>query len=420
MTTNLAARRRLLFLCQTLPYPADGGVHIRTYNIMRLLARDFDVTALCFYRKASRPSAAHVEASIRGLNRIAAVQAFPIPQDRSRVRLIWDHVRSVLSQRVYTRYVYDSSEFRGALSRELASTKYDVVHVDSLDLASYLPAVVDLPVICTHHNVESDLLRRRAAMEPFPLSAYLRFQSRLMETEERKGSAVVDLSVAVSRADSERLTQISGGAPVLVVPNGVDTEYFRSRGGTREGIVFVGGYTWYPNRDALGYFAESILPLIRGHLPDVPVTWVGDAPDSIRQMYESRHNIRLTGFVDDVRPYIDAAACYVVPLRVGGGTRLKILDAWAMSSPVVSTSLGCEGLDAIDGENILIRDTPEAFAEAVVTVLRDTQLRSHLAAAARHTAERTYDWDVIGRGMLDHYRSVAVRHGAADAVEAVT
>jgi len=387
---------------------------------MRLLARDFDVTALCFYRKASRPTPADVEASIRGLSRIAKVRAFPIPQDRSRGRLIWDHVRSVLSQRVYTRYVYDSSDFRRALSHELESTKYDVVHVDSLDLASYLSAVGDVPVICTHHNVESDLLRRRATLESFPLSSYLRLQSRLMEDEERQGCAGVSLSVAVSSADAERLSNISGGAPVLVVPNGVDTEYFRSQGDTREGIVFVGGYTWYPNRDALGYFAESILPLIREQVPDVPVTWVGDAPDSIRQTYDNRHNIRLTGFVDDVRPYIDAAACYVVPLRVGGGTRLKILDAWAMSSAVVSTSLGCEGLDAVDGDNILVRNTPEAFANAVVTVLRDSQLRTRLAAAGRHTAERTYDWDVIGRTMLHHYHSLATPPQATDAVEAAT
>src|SRR5690606_37106887 len=148
--------------------------------------------------------------------------------------------------------------------------------------------------------------------------------------------------------------------------------------------------------------------------------WVGRASDFARD-FAARYDIQVTGYVPDVRPYLRSAACYVAPLRVGGGTRLKILDAWAMGNAVVSTSIGCEGLDARDGENILVRGTPAAFADAVVRVLEDAALRERLGRAARATAEQVYDWQVIGRSMLPHYvdllggRDAAARGSAAQA-----
>ena len=157
-----------------------------------------------------------------------------------------------------------------------------------------------------------------------------------------------------------------------VIPNGVDVDAFvPSAGGAKDGIVFVGGMSWFPNADALEFFDEEILPLVRARDERVKVTWVGRAKPDVIASYAKR-GIELTGHVDDIRPYVGSAACYVVPLRIGGGTRLKILDAWAMGKAVVSTSVGCEGLDAVDGQNILIRDDPAAFAAAVMMVLRDS------------------------------------------------
>jgi len=162
-------RPRLLFLCQTLPFPPDGGVHIRSYNILRLLSQAFDVTALCFYRRATRPTPEHVNASIAGLKELADVDAFPIPQEHSRARLIWDHFRSVVIRVPYTRYVYESASFSKRLHSLLEREQFDLVHVDSLDLSMYLPALDGIPVVCTHHNIESDLLRRRARTESSPV-----------------------------------------------------------------------------------------------------------------------------------------------------------------------------------------------------------------------------------------------------------
>ena len=401
------SRPKLLFLCQTLPFPPDGGVQIRTYNVLRLLARTFDVTALCFYRTGTCPTEGAVSAAVAGLEAlpgVAGVEAFPIPQEHSRARLAWDHLRSVASRRAYTVFSYESAAYRARVEELLRTRRFDLVHVDSLDLSGYLPLLRDTPVVCVHHNVESALLRRRAENESSaPRRRYVALQADLLEAEERRWCGRLALNVAVSEEDRRRFGRLAPGAPFTVVPNGVDTDTFRPASVPQAGVVFVGGYSWYPNRDALVHFAEDVLPLLRAQVPGVAVRWVGRAPDEVRREYRERHGMELTGYVEDIRPIVQAAACYVVPLRVGGGTRLKILDAWAMGKAVVSTSVGCEGLDARDGENILVRDDPAEFAAAVRRVLEDETLRARLGEGARRTAEEVYEWEVIGRSMTREY-----------------
>jgi len=402
------AKARLLFLCQTLPYPPDSGTAIRSYNVLRLLARDYDVTALCFYRRATTPNLAGSLAALREM--VPVVEAFPIEQEHSRARLLWDHVRSLLTGRAYTEYAYESAAFTHALLAHLEGEPFVLAHLDSLDLGAYVPLLEGIPVIAVHQNVESALLRRRAANETnVARRGYLRLQARLVEGEERRWSPRVALNLAVSDADVAELRALVPGARFEMVPNGVDVETFvPGNVAVEEGIVFVGGMSWFPNADALEYFDEEILPLVRAREERAPVTWVGRAKPEVIARYAAR-GIQLTGHVDDIRPYVAKAACYVVPLRIGGGTRLKILDAWAMGKAVVSTSVGCEGLEAVDGQNILIRDDPAAFAAAVTMVLRDSGVRVALERKARVTAETRYSWDVIGETMRRLYGEVLAR-----------
>lgn len=399
---------RLLFVCQSLPYPTDAGHHLRSYNVLRLLARDFDVRSLFFFRRATRPTDRDVSRGLKEVQRFGLAHAMPIPQDGHPIRFLWDHVRSVLTGGVYTRYVYDSREFHRELRRVLAEHDPEIVHLDTLDLSICLPALNHLPTVVTHHNIESRLLARRArAEDSLPRRAVLSLQSKLMEKEERYWAPRVSLNIVVSQAERESLSQMVPGARVRVVPNGVDTTVFKpAQASSRAGVIFVGPHSWLPNRDAMDYFVEDILPRIRERVGDVPVTWVGRAPAGVRRVFEARSGVRMTGFVDAIDPWVQSAACYVVPLRIGGGTRLKILDAWALGSSIVSTSIGCEGLDARDGENLLIRDEPDAFAAAVVRLLEDGELRRHLRAAGRETVRERYDWDVIGREMLPHYHGL--------------
>ena len=403
-------RPRLLFLCQTLPYPPDGGVWIRTYHVLRLLARAFDITALCFERSGTSAGRAafDIPASCDALGRLADVEVFALPQKHSRLRYVWDHLRSTASGRVYTTYLYDSGAFHRRLTGLLTSERFDLVHVDSLDLAQYLPACSGLPVICVHHDVESDLLRRRASIERKRWrSAYLWYQARLMEAVERRWCERIALNVVMSEHDRALLQRIAPASRIAVVPNGVDLEEFRPDGETGAGVAYVGGTSPFPNHDALDFFCEQIVPHVRAAAGNVPARWIGRGSTQQQQHYRERYGVDLTGYVEDVRPFMREAACHIVPLRAGGGTRLKILNSWAMAKPVVSTSLGCEGLAAVDGDNILIQDDPKDFAHAILAVLEDGELRRRLGERGRATAERFYGWDVIGQKMIRTYLSVA-------------
>lgn len=403
---NPRPKPKLLFLCQTLPYPPHGGVLIRTYNVLRLLSREFGITALCFYRAAERTNMDEVRHSLGELSQLAHVEAFPIPQEHSKVRLALDHLQSVLTMRAYTVQAYESAEFRSRLGELIKSHEFQLVHMDSLDLSAYLPMLSRLPVVCVHHNVESRLLRRRAATTGGLAGRYIELQARLTEKEERRWCPAVALNVAVSVNDREAFQTIAPSARFFVVPNGVDTQAFQPATGPQEGIIFVGTYAWYPNRDAMEYFCLKVLPLIRERGIKSTVTWIGRAPERVKREYAERFGVELTGYLPDMQPLVQRAACYVAPLRTGGGTRLKILDAWAMGKAVVSSTVGCEGLDARDGENILIRDTPEDFADAIERVLTDGALRHRLGTEARRTVESQYDWEVIGRPMIARYRQL--------------
>lgn len=392
-------------LCQTLPYPPDGGNHLRTFNVLRLLSRDFDVTALFFFRRADRSDETAVRDGLRALSAFAKVEAFPIDSEHAATRLLWDHMRSVASRRAYTWYIYQSRAVRARVESLLANEAFDLVHIDSLDLAGYLPILNGLPTVCVHHDVESSLLRRRAALERRPWRrAYLLRQSAFVAALEREWCPALALNVTVSDLDGERLRAIAPGARTLTVPNGVDIDEFQPAPHRGNAVISVGGTNLFPNLDALYFFCEQIVPVIRASGVNVPIRWIGRADSSVAARVGNA--VELTGYVRDVRPFLRDAACFVVPLRVGGGTRMKILTAWAMGLPVVSTSIGCEGLAAVDGDNLLVRDEPESFAAAVAQVLSDGGLRERLGRGGRLTAERIYGWEVIGETMLDEYHGL--------------
>ncbi len=402
----------MLFLCQTLPIP-EGGASIRSYNLLRQLARTYDVTVLSFYRKGATPQMRAVADALAATREFADVETFPVAQEFSRLRLVGDHLQSLVRRRSYTTYAYASDAFAQRVREHVATGSYSLVHVDSLDLVVYLPLLKDLPVACTHQNVESALMRRRAAMAPSPLARrYMEFQAALLEADERHWCPQVRTNLVVSADEAATLARIAPGARIVVAANGVDTEFFQPRSGSDRGVVFVGPASWRPNEDAMRFLGEEILPRVREGAA-VDATWVGRASDAMRASFAREYGITMTGFLPDVRPTIADAACYVVPLRTGGGTRLKILEAWAMGKAVVSTSVGCEGLAAEDGVNILVRDDADDFAKAVRAVLADGGLRARLGRAARETAVRLYDWEVIGNTIVEEYSSLIERSAVA-------
>ena len=401
-------RPRLLFLSHRVPFPPHNGAAIRSYNILRLLSRDFDITGLCFDRPDNALKGMTIAERLDGIAGYGRFEVVAIPQSSSRIRFGWDHCRSVVMRRPYTWYIHDVPEVRKRLRALLKKDAYDAVHVDSLDLVALLPELEGLPVALTHHNVESSLLQRRARRESNRIvSAYLSHQASLLDRAERYWIPRVALNIAVSKGDAESFARVAPTANIAVVPNGVDTEYFSPMAEQTDGCVFVGGTSWYPNLDALEWFVAEVLPHLRSLGMQGQVVWVGRATPAQLERYNHVPGLRLTGYVPDIRPFVRAASCFIAPLRVGGGTRLKLLDAWAMGKAVVSTSLGAEGLEIAEGENILIADTARDFAKHVMLVLEDSLVRSRLEEGARGIAEREYSWDVLGKRMRSLYMSLS-------------
>jgi len=221
--------------------------------------------------------------------------------------------------------------------------------------------------------------------------------------------------VMTSEVDADRLVALAPGARTTVIPNGVDTDYFRP--GSPDAVVprrvaFLGPTYMFPNRDAVEFFLADAWPLVRQHSPESTLHLIGENSPDDKALFESHPGVTCNGRVPDIRPHLAQAAVSVVPIRVGGGTRLKILDAWSMGKAVVSTSVGCEGLESVDGRNILIRDDPREFAAAVIEVLRDRDLRERLGHEARKTAQERYAWRVVGRKLVESYQDRLARAAA--------
>jgi polysaccharide biosynthesis protein PslH len=404
-------RESLLVLSQCLPFPPHSGVANRTFNILLQLQRAFDVHLVSFSRKNHQPDApARAAARAALAERLTRVyESAPLPGERSRLARAGSHLRSLVARRPYTYYEYQSPTFDGALREALAAVRPALVHVDSLDLFGWLGHLPPALLAVTHHSIESDLLRSRARRVRSRLAAeYLRFQATLVENVERQLCPALPLNVMMSDTDAEKLRALAPGSRTVSIPNGVDTGYFvpEPRRAQPGSLIFVGPTYMYPNRDAVDWFTLTMWDRIHQAVPGATLNLVGKNPPSDRARYSMLEGVRCHGYVSDLRPRLAEASCSIVPIRVGGGTRLKILDSWAAGVAVVSTSTGCEGLAVRDGDNILVRDDPAEFAQAVIQVLLDPQLARRLGASGRDTAERIYDWRIIGDRLIDSYRDL--------------
>lgn len=254
-----------------------------------------------------------------------------------------------------------------------------------------------------YHNVESILLKRRIRSEKYHYKIIFFYEWLKLRQYERKALKNVNQIVAVSENDKMELRKLSKLDNISVVENGVDTEYFRNDEAKEDEhtLVYVGGINWFPNYDAVKFFSSDILPKIKKVIPDVKFRVVGTLT---KEPLQIRDNIiDFLGFVDDTRPIINKSAVFVVPLRVGGGTRLKILNALSMEKAIVSTSIGCEGLDITNNKNIIIADDPGEFAKNVIYLLKNPEIRRCLGKQGRLLVMNQYDWKKISEKMNNVY-----------------
>ena len=422
----MARRPRVLFLSQCLPYPPHTGVAARTFNILMQLQQSYDVDLVAFYRNRHQPNRPALEASWAALRQVvgwgSVAEPTPIPGEHSLVRRLWDHARSLVTGRVYTFYEYDSRAFARQLRSVLRARTPDIVHLDSLDLHRWLPELPPVPITCTHHDIDSDLLRRRSRQLGPAERRYLLLQADRIERLERELCPQFAANVMMSEIDARKLAELAPGAATVVVPNGTDTDYFQPNCSPSidKRVAFVGPtFSSHPNRDAVEFLLHEIWPRVRAVEGAASLRLIGRHAPADHARYNAEPSVQALGQVPDIRPALAAAGCCVVPIRIGGGTRLKILDAWAMGKAIVSTSIGCEGLDAVDGHNILIRDTPAGFAEAVVQILGDVELRRQLEQHGRRTAVERYSWSIVGKRLRDAYDGIGAAACAARCARSV-
>jgi sugar transferase (PEP-CTERM/EpsH1 system associated) len=400
---------KILWLNAGLLLPLDKGGKLRTWHLMRHLAARHDITYVSF----SEPSQRHEHRT--GMREVCR-RLETIPRSdpgKGTLQFYADAARYIVDPIPYAVAKYRSPGYAARVADLLDTGAFDAVVCDFLPPAVNLPAKLPCPSILFTHNVEAEIWRRHAENATNPISRQLLTrQWQRMLRFERGALSRFDLVLAVSEADGATFERLYPGAlrkPVHVVKTGVDTRYFAPLPEVavrRSHIVFTGSMDWLPNEDGMVYFAREILPLIRRTEPDATLSIIGRSPTPAVRRLGEEQGVEVTGSVDDVRPHLAAGSVYVVPLRIGGGTRLKIFEAMGMAKAVVSTSIGAEGLPVSDGVNILLADDPVAFAEAVVRLIRDTDRRRLMEQAARRLVVERYDWSAVGQDFEDALRAL--------------
>jgi sugar transferase (PEP-CTERM/EpsH1 system associated) len=388
---------KLLWLNAGLLLPLDKGGKLRTWHVMRHLAARHHITYLSF------EDSTQTAADRAGMREVCA-QLETVPRTdpvKGTWRFYADAAGYLIDPAPYAVAKYRSAAYRARLEALLARDRFDAIVCDFLPPVVNLPDRLPCPSIVFTHNVEAEIWRRHAEQAANPVSRLLLTQQwRRMLRFEAAALARFDRVLAVSEADDRtfaRLYPNSLQAPVHVVQTGVETDYFTPSAvaSERTHMVFTGSMDWLPNEDGMTYFCREILPRIRQAEPDATLSIVGRAPTPAVRKLAEIPGVEVTGRVDDVRPHIARGAVYVVPLRIGGGTRLKIFEAMSMAKAVVSTTVGAEGLPVTNGRDIEIADEPARFAQAVVRLMRDEVTRRSLELAARTLVVERYDWSAV-------------------------
>jgi len=394
---------RVLQFAPRVCWPLDTGAKLRNYHLARVLAQHAAVSLLAFVdHQTSPPKLENVYE-----------QVFTVRRDSAYT--IAKMVRGGLGSIPLPVLNYTSPAMRRELEHLLGEGDFDIIQMESIHLMSYLPSIRRARkrpiVVCDWHNIESELMRRYSEREPGRLRrAYAGRTSRQMSEFENRALRDFDAHVVVSQRDADRMRAINPDARIFVIENGVDTAFYADLEEKAElpacRIVFVGSMDYHANIDGAVNFANSAWPRLRKRQPGLIFTIVGKDPAPAVRELGQLPGIDVTGTVDDVRPFYREAIAAVVPLNVGGGSRLKILEAMAAGVPVVSTTLGAEGLDVQHDENIVIADTNEELIESINSVVENEERRHHLIAAGRALVLKRYDWSSLGASLFRIYEAL--------------
>jgi sugar transferase (PEP-CTERM/EpsH1 system associated) len=393
---------KILWLKNNLLHPLDSGGKIRTYQMLRRIARRHEVHYLAFADEARDIDA--IRAAAEYCHRLSTVRP-PRAAGKNSLGYYARVIGTILDRRPFTVSSYRSRAMRDRLSAAASEDRYELLVADFLAMCLNIPPQFDLPLVHFSHNVEAMIWKRHVANERNPLKriVFAREGARV-ERFEREVVRGYAFTIAVSEADREHFRRVYGASRVGCIGTGVDTEFYAPQGAEEEPgtILFLGSMDWMPNVDAVQYFVRSIYPLVKREIPGSRLFVVGRSPDpSVSALADADPSIVVTGTVLDTRVFVDRAAVAVVPIRIGGGTRIKVYELMAMAKAVVSTSIGAEGLAFADGENIMIADDPAEFARLVVKTLRDGGWRAAIGRNARDFVASHCSWEAVAGQFVD-------------------
>ena len=388
---------RVLVLGVWFPYPPRWGWAVRVYHLARQLARRHDVTLLTYGTSADEANVANLREE--GIRAETVLRERPSKAARRR-----DQVVSLFSRLPFESYIARSKELQQAIDRLSADRPFDVIQLESTLVWPFrFPR--ESKLVLDEHNVEYENYARHQEMERSPVrKAFYAFEAAKVRRYEQAAWRQVAGCVLTSAREEEIVREHAPETETVVVPNGVDVDYFQPASGDREpaSIVFNGVLDYRPNLDAALFLVDEVLPLVRAERPDASATIVGrGAPAELERVRGV--NVEATGEVPDVRPYLQKAGVVVVPIRAGSGTRFKVVEGLAVAAPMVSTTVGCEGIGVRDGEHLLVADSAEEFAGAILRLLGDPELGKRLGAAGRQFVEDEYSWESAGQRLETLY-----------------
>ena len=398
----------VLWIKTDLLFPLNSGGRIRTFEMLRAIRRRHDVTYVALDDGTTSPEALEHA-------REYATQVDLVPHRRpakGSPAFFGALLANLASPNPYVIDRYRSPAMAERI-RYWCTQDVDLLVCDFIFPAPAVPRTASIPRIIFQHNVEARIWARHAAVGRTPLHpAYFRLQHERMRRAEAALCATFDGVVAVSESDAEEFRSAYGLTNVESVPTGVNTDFFQTTDpAAREPahLLFLGAMDWMPNADGIRWFVKEVLPLVRRRAPEVRLTIVGRDPiASVRELHAPDQGVVVTGTVPDVRPWLASSAVFVVPLRVGGGTRLKLYEGLATGIPTVSTTIGAEGLPLEDGVHLRIADAPEAMADAIVSLVHDPDGAARMGAAAARYVRGTFGWDGVAQQFVD----ACVRLGA--------
>ncbi len=387
----LIKNMKILFLSPTVPFPLTDGGRIRVFNLLKQIAQKSDVTLLAL---ETQPTDADGVSQLQQLG----IQVHLVPNAPTLPRLsLGTLVNAFFKRQPITVARYDLPVYRQKFKELIATDTFDLVHYEMFHTAQFRTET-DLPSVLSQQNVDSAIWRRLCSetINPFYKFAYWT-QQLAFQRYEQVLSPKFDAVTCTSDIDAAVFQRHCAEDVIEIIPNGVDVAHYQPNFSAEAlaHLIYIGSMDWYPNEDAVAFFADEVLPQIHAEVPEVKFSIVGGNPSARVQKLAEREGIVVTGRVPEIKPYFAEATVFVVPLRIGSGTRLKILEALAMGKAIASTSVGAEGLDLKDGEEIFIADEPTVFAEAVTRLLKDPSLRRRIGENGRARVEQDYDWQSI-------------------------